>query len=285
MSTTAPSPSSAATDSDNEATYFDRCIAGSELYGDAFTPAQIQSWYADEKEAYANLYGGTRESYGYEYHAFNRIHGFSGLPAGRLGSVLGMGAAYGDELLPIIDRIDRVTILEPSDKFESASVGGKPIHWHKPAVDGTIPFPDATFDLITCFGVLHHIPNVSFVLSEMGRVTRPGGYALVREPITSMGDWRQPRAGLTPHERGLPIGLFEKMIARSGFDVVRRRYCMMGPLQKVLQRFVARPFSSGPLTRLDWLCCVLSSWNGRYHATTNFGRIRPASAYFVLRKR
>jgi SAM-dependent methyltransferase len=265
-------------------TYVDRCLEGAELYGDTFTPEQIQSWYADEKEAYANLYGGTRESYDYEYHAFNRIHGFSGLPAGRLGSVLGMGAAYGDELLPIIDRVDRVAVLEPSDKFESASVGGKPIEWHKPAVDGTMPFADGTFDLITCFGVLHHIPNVSFVLAEMGRVTRSGGYALVREPITSMGDWRRPRAGLTPHERGLPIRLFESMISRAGFQVVRKRYCMMGPLQKVLQRVVRRPFNSGILTRLDRLACAMTAWNGRYHATTHLERIRPASAYFVLKK-
>ena len=78
--------------------YVDRCLEGAELYGDTFTPEQIQSWYADEKEAYANLYGGTRESCDDEYHAFNRIHGFSGLPAGRLGRVLGMGAALATRL-------------------------------------------------------------------------------------------------------------------------------------------------------------------------------------------
>lgn len=267
------------------ATYMDRCLKGEELYGDTFTPEQIKSWYADEKEAYANLYGGTRESYAYEYHVFNRVHGFSGLPPGRFGRVLGMGAAYGDELLPIIDRIDRVTILEPSDKFESASVGGKPIEWQKPAVDGTIPFEDGSFDLITCFGVLHHIPNASFVLGEMGRVTRAGGYALVREPITSMGDWRRPRAGLTVHERGLPIELFEGMVDRAGFDVVRRRYCMLGPLQKVLTRVMHRPFNSGLATRLDWFGCAMMVWNRSYHATTPVQKLRPGSVYLVLCKR
>jgi SAM-dependent methyltransferase len=270
---------------DTTTTYMDRCLQGQELYGDTFTPEQIESWYADEKEAYANLYGGTRESYAYEYHAFNRVHGFSGLPQGRFARVLGIGAAYGDELLPIIDRIDRVTILEPSDKFESASVGGKPIEWQKPAFDGTMPFANGSFDLITCFGVLHHIPNVSFVLGEMGRVTRSGGYALVREPITSMGDWRRPRAGLTVHERGIPIRIFERMVDRAGFDVVRRRYCMRGPLQKVLSRVMRCPFNSTLATQLDSLGCALTAWNRSYHATKAVQKLRPGSVYLVLRKR
>jgi ubiquinone/menaquinone biosynthesis C-methylase UbiE len=52
----------------------------------------------------------------------------------------------------------------------------------KPSTDGALPFPDASFDLVTCLGVLHHIPKVSFALCELYRCLTPGGFALVREP-------------------------------------------------------------------------------------------------------
>ena len=40
----------------------------------------------------------------------------------------------------------------------------------------SIPFPDDTFDLVTCWGVLHCTPDPVKGLREMVRVCRPGGY-------------------------------------------------------------------------------------------------------------
>ena len=88
-------------------------------------------------------------------------------------------------------------ISAPSDAFTRQRVFGVPCHYVKPVESGNLPFDDACFDLLTCFGVLHHIPNVSHVVGELARCLKPGGYALMREPVISMGDWRQPRAGLT----------------------------------------------------------------------------------------
>lgn len=42
-------------------------------------------------------------------------------------------------------------------------------------MDGSIDFPDNFFDLILCFATLHHIPNVTFVISELFRTLRGGG--------------------------------------------------------------------------------------------------------------
>lgn len=39
----------------------------------------------------------------------------------------------------------------------------------------TIPYPDATFDVATSMGVLHHIPDPYPVLAEINRVLKPGG--------------------------------------------------------------------------------------------------------------
>jgi len=38
-----------------------------------------------------------------------------------------------------------------------------------------LPFPDATFDCVYSFGVIHHIPEAERVLAEVRRVLKPGG--------------------------------------------------------------------------------------------------------------
>ena len=39
----------------------------------------------------------------------------------------------------------------------------------------TLPFADETFDLVTCFLVLPHVPDDTVALTELARVLRPGG--------------------------------------------------------------------------------------------------------------
>jgi ubiquinone/menaquinone biosynthesis C-methylase UbiE len=41
-----------------------------------------------------------------------------------------------------------------------------------------LPFPDASFDVTCSFKVLAHVPDIGRALSEMARVTRPGGVLL-----------------------------------------------------------------------------------------------------------
>lgn len=45
-----------------------------------------------------------------------------------------------------------------------------------------IPFPDQSFDLVTCQTVLIHLPQMQKALSEMYRVLKPGGMIIVVEP-------------------------------------------------------------------------------------------------------
>lgn len=179
-------------------------LSGDELLGDDFTPEQIKEWYKDEEEGYAELGAKDRSSYRYVYHALNSLHGFKHLAKNRFENVLGVGSAYGDEFLPIAKKIDRLTILDSSDAFTSNKVHGLPCTFVKPSVDGKMPFDNNSFDLITCLGVLHHIPNVTFVTGEIYRCLSDGGSVLMREPIVSMGGWSKPRPGLTKRERGIP---------------------------------------------------------------------------------
>ena len=45
-----------------------------------------------------------------------------------------------------------------------------------------LPFDDETFDLVTCTGVLHHLPAIDRALVEAHRVLRPKGVLCIAEP-------------------------------------------------------------------------------------------------------
>jgi SAM-dependent methyltransferase len=45
-----------------------------------------------------------------------------------------------------------------------------------------LPFPDASFDLVTCQTLLIHVADPRAVIAEMARVARPGGLVLAAEP-------------------------------------------------------------------------------------------------------
>jgi len=44
-----------------------------------------------------------------------------------------------------------------------------------------LPFPDNSFDLITCFVVLHHVADLPTLISEIYRVLKPNGLLFIRE--------------------------------------------------------------------------------------------------------
>ena len=259
-------------------------FAGTKLYGDDFSAKDIEAWFKDETDAYAELGAKDRSTYHYAYTALNEHHGYRFLPPGPIEHALGLGSAYGDEFLPIADRLRRITILDPSDSFSTDHVAGVPCRHVKPRTNGDMPFDRETFDLITCFGVLHHIANISHVMAECHRCLRPRGIFLVREPITSMGDWRRPRAGLTKRERGIPVKIFHDIIAKAGFRIRRRGFCVFPVITKLATAVGIAPFNHRSLTALDSIVSLAFSWNDRYHRTRVIEKFGPQALYFVLEK-
>ncbi|WP_042892096.1 class I SAM-dependent methyltransferase, partial [Anaplasma marginale] len=224
----------------------------------------------DEAEGYANLadfYAPVAEASSYDYHELNKYYGFKYLVRNKYKNVLGFGSAYGEEFLPIIDKLDRLTILDPSDKFVRDKVYGVPAKYIKPSSDGVLPFADENFDLITCLGVLHHIPNVTFVMGEIYRCLEKNGIALIREPNFSMGDWTKPRQGLTKRERGLPVKYMDETIEKWGFKIVSKYLCMFPLIPKICNKLGIVTYNNKALTQLDRLASIISAKNIRYHRT------------------
>jgi SAM-dependent methyltransferase len=259
-------------------------FAGEKLYGDDFTAEQIAQWFEDEREGYADLGARNRASYRYGYHALNRLHGFRYLPPDLGGKALSLGGAYGDELIPIARRFDEIVIAEPSRALQVTDMQGVPVRYIEPRPDGRLPFADETFGVITCLGVLHHIPNVTAVVRELGRVLRRDGYALVREPVFSMGDWRQPRKDLTKRERGIPAHLLRSIFAGAGLGVVHEAPCEFRPVNRISTLIGRSVYGSAVLTLVDAALSRAFAWNQRYHTSSRFQKLQPAARYFVLRK-
>jgi len=194
-------------------------LDGKELFGDDFTPEMVDQWFAAETEGYADLGSGEHINYKYEYNALNILHNFRHLKKKMYNRVLGFGAAFGHEFEPIRNKVTEIHIIEPSRKLFSVELFGKKVNYQVPVPSGKLNYPDDYFDLITCFGTLHHIANVSAVVKELSRTLKPGGCLLLREPIISMGDWRYPREGLTAHERGIPYNILRSIVTDAGLKI------------------------------------------------------------------
>lgn len=267
--------------------YFD----GTKLYGDDFNLEKISKWFQEEEEGYSNLESRELkllEEGIYLYENINKIHGFKYLEKGRTyKNVLGIGSATGHEFLPIIDQIENLYILEPSDKLQGYKIGGNKITYIKPETNGDIMFADNYFDMVTCFGVMHHIPNASHVLKEIYRTLNDQAIFIFREPIVSMGDWRTPRNGLTKNERGLPKEFLRENIGALGFKVISENYCftLSSFLSKLTKKILSRPiYAYKTYVYFDKFVSSMLKWNTKYHTTNKFLRVFPQSVYYVLKK-
>jgi SAM-dependent methyltransferase len=267
--------------------YFD----GQKLYGDDFSIDKITQWYKEEEEGYSKIDSRELQLLDkgiYLYENINKVHGYKYLDKNRIyKNVLGIGSATGHEFLPILDRIENLYILEPSDKLQGQKINNKKINYIKPEINGDMVFEDDFFDLATCFGVLHHIPNVSHVMSEIYRVTNKDGIFLLREPIVSMGDWRIERAGLTKNERGFPKELLKSKVNELGYEVIKESYCftLSSFISNATKNIFSKPiFAYKTYVYFDKFVSKLLKWNIKYHTENKFRRLYPQSVYFVLKK-
>lgn len=257
---------------------------GEKLFGDSFSAGELEQWYAEEAEGYADLGAGNDSSYHYGYAALNRIHGFSNIAGQKFNHALGLGSAFGHEFNELAGRISKITIIEPSEKLISNEIAGIRPNYVKPGVSGDIPFGDGEFDLVTSFGTLHHIANVSHVIKELGRVTVSGGTLMLREPCVSLGDWRNPRRGLTKNERGIPKGLLCKMLVDAGWKVTYQAHCLFPLIPRLAKLTGGSAYNSTFLTHLDRFLSSAFTWNLRYHPTRPYHKLRPQSLFVIASK-
>ena len=76
----------------------------------------------------------------------------------------------------------------------SDKVPGKLRSYIRPMGDGTIPFENASFDVVVSNQVFEHVADIQGALREIARVLRPGGTAMNIFPDS--GVWREGHCGV-----------------------------------------------------------------------------------------
>lgn len=104
-----------------------------------------------------------------------------------------------------------------------------------------LPFPDASFDLVTCRIAPHHFPDIALFLAETHRVLKPGGvFALVDNvspdeettPGFSKAELRDAAIGYNAfekirdpsHGRALPTAEWLELMAEAGLELKHREH-------------------------------------------------------------
>ncbi|WP_197064961.1 class I SAM-dependent methyltransferase [Leptolyngbya sp. KIOST-1] len=104
-------------------------------------------------------------------------------------SILEVGGGQGG-LTALLYPKAQVTNLDLDPQFAKAACNQKPNVTFVCGNAAQLPFPDHSFDAVTMFDVLEHIPDDAAAISEALRVLKPGGYLLVSTPDRSI--WRFP---------------------------------------------------------------------------------------------
>lgn len=105
-----------------------------------------------------------------------------------------------------------------------------------PADAESLPFPDETFDLLTCRLALHHFPHAENAIREFARVLKPGGTLGFTDNITvpekAAAEFYNAYEKLRDpsHHWVYPLARLTAMFERAGFSIVETRH-----LQKELE--------------------------------------------------
>jgi ubiquinone/menaquinone biosynthesis C-methylase UbiE len=128
-----------------------------------------------------------------------RLYG-QGEPSGR---ALDLGCGPGQITILLATRwpavrwvgLDAAPAMLAQGRKDAAAAGVETIDFQAvrvgPEGDGRLPYEDASFDLVVCNSVLHHLADPLQSLDEMARVAKPGAAFLLR-------DLARPSAPLYP---------------------------------------------------------------------------------------
>jgi SAM-dependent methyltransferase len=94
-------------------------------------------------------------------------------------------------------------LLPPGARVVGLDVPGNPYGLADVVSDEFLPFPDESFDLVMCIEAFHYVPDPVKGVTELARVLRPGGHAVIAVPLV----WEYNRTILEHRYTGPELAL------------------------------------------------------------------------------
>jgi SAM-dependent methyltransferase len=120
-----------------------------------------------------------------------------------------------------------------------------------------LPFPDASFSVVSCRFAFHHFLEPRRVLAEMARVCRPGGRIVVTDlaassdPAKAAALNRMEKLRDPSHVRALPLAELETLFTTSGLPTPRvASYGLESDVEGLLSRSFPDPGDVAELRRM-----------------------------------
>ena len=150
--------------------------------------------------------------------------------------------------------------------------------------DGTrLPFRDGSFDVAALSSVLHHVPDMTAMLSEARRVVQPGGLVFAFDPNVfhpAMALFRHPSSpmysaeGVSPHEQPQHPKVLRAAFRDAGLTAVGQRcqsdlpYRAVAPkgLQRLLRAYNAADWVWEHIGAGRWFGAFVISWGRKPEA-------------------
>jgi SAM-dependent methyltransferase len=143
--------------------------------------------------------------------------------------------------------IDLVPAMIDQARRRQAELGLGNVSWQVGDA-APLPFPDESFDVVSCRFAFHHFPSPGRVLAEMARVCRPGGRVVVidvaahPDPAKAAVFNRMEVLRDPSHVRALPRTELEGLFGEAGLPTPRpAEYLMETELEAVLGRSFPNP--------------------------------------------
>lgn len=166
-------------------------------------------------------------------------------------SLLDIGCGVGNYHPLLIDRVGSITGVDVS-KASLAEASRRNPAMRYDAYDGSVlPYADGSFDVAFTICVMHHVDPAQWsnFASEMRRVIRPGGLAVVfehnpRNPLT-----RRIVTDCTFDENAvlLPAAKTRELLTGAGFRSIEIRHILAIPAANRLLRYIDLLFGRLPL--------------------------------------
>lgn len=152
----------------------------------------------------------------------------AGTPPG--GSLLDIGSSDGETLKHIHElrpdlRLFSVDIAGQSEKYPAGCV------FRRADVErDALPWPDGSMDAVSCMHLVEHLQDLSLLLSEVGRILKPGGRVYFETPhpkTVTLSSPAGPSAGTftmnfyddPTHVRPVVIGGLAQQLRRTGLSI------------------------------------------------------------------